>query len=138
MIYKKLSLLVIAFQFCLVAICQQTYTNPLKPAGPDPWVLYQKGWFYFMGTAGRDQLRVSRTKNLANLATAEEKVVFAPEGGKPYSKQLWAPEIHYLDNKWYIYFAADEGNNLHHRVWVLENKNEDPFTGEWELKGKLE
>jgi GH43 family beta-xylosidase len=134
---KNFIVLISVFFICLTATSQHNYTNPLKPSGPDPWVLYQKGWFYFMSTVGNDQIKLFRTMNMANLATAEEKLVFAPENGKPYSKQLWAPEIHLLDNKWYIYFAADEGNNLHHRIWVLENKNEDPFSGNWELKGKL-
>jgi GH43 family beta-xylosidase len=74
---------------------------------------------------------------MAALATAESKTIFKPESGKAYSKQLWAPEIHFLDNKWYIYFAADEGQNLHHRIWVLENDSKDPYEGEWILKGKL-
>ena len=134
---KSLTLLITSLFISFTVFSQQTYTNPLKPTGPDPWVIYQKGWFYFMSTVGRDQIKLFRTRNMASLATAEEKVVFAPEDGKPYSKQLWAPEIHFLDNKWYIYFAADESNNLHHRIWVLENKNEDPFSGDWELKGKL-
>jgi GH43 family beta-xylosidase len=54
-----------------------------------------------------------------------------------YSKQLWAPEIHFLNGKWYVYFAADDGINLHHRIWVLENSIADPFEGQWLLKGKL-
>ncbi|WP_235918586.1 glycoside hydrolase family 43 protein [Sediminibacterium soli] len=57
--------------------------------------------------------------------------------GGPYSKELWAPEIHFLQNKWYIYFAADSGNNNDHRLWVLENASADPFKGSWKMKGKL-
>ena len=50
---------------------------------------------------------------------------------------MWAPEIHFLQGKWYIYFAADSGKNIHHRLWVLENNSTDPLNGEWILKGKL-
>ncbi len=122
-------------------VAQELYTNPLKPTGPDPWVAQQNGWYYYMNTIGRmegsDELKLWRTKDMAKLGEAESKTVFKPEAGLPYSKQLWAPEIHFLQNKWYIYFAADEGNNLHHRVWVLENTSLDPFEGEWVLKGKI-
>lgn len=120
---------------------QTTYTNPLKDTGPDPWVTYKNGWYYYMNTIvtseGENELKLWRTKNMAALTAAENKTVFKPEEGKPYSKQLWDPEIHFLDGKWYIYFAADEGQNLHHRMWVLENSSEDPYEGEWILKGKL-
>ena len=134
---RKLLLFVSLCLFCIQLIAQHTYTNPLKPSGPDHWVFLRNGWYYYMNTISGNELRLWRTKNLGELAQAEEKTIFKPEEGKPYSKQLWAPEIHFLDNKWYIYFAADEGNNLHHRIWVLENENEDPFTGEWIMKGKL-
>ena len=32
-----------------------------------------------------------------------------PEAGGRHSHNLWAPEIHYVDNKWYIYFTANDG-----------------------------
>lgn len=134
------------FLFCFfIAInivqAQSTFTNPLKSSGPDPWVIYKNGWYYYMNTFvsndGENELRLWRTKNMAKLSIAENKTIFKPENGKPYSKQLWAPEIHFFDGKWYIYFAADEGENLHHRIWVLENNSDDPYRGEWVLKGKL-
>ncbi len=57
--------------------------------------------------------------------------------GTEYSKELWAPEIHFLQGKWYIYFAADSGNNKDHRMYVLENDAADPLQGEFKFKGKL-
>jgi GH43 family beta-xylosidase len=39
------------------------------------------------------------------------------------SKNIWAPEIHYIQGKWYIYFAADDGNNENHRMFVIESNN---------------
>jgi GH43 family beta-xylosidase len=55
----------------------------------------------------------------------------------PYSHDIWAPEIHFLRGKWYIYFAADAGTNQTHRIWVIENASPDPLEGEWTFKGKL-
>ena len=42
---------------------------------------------------------------------------------------LWAPEIHSIDGRWYIYFAASDGNNANHRVFVLVSDRQDPFRG---------
>ncbi|HET7896365.1 MAG TPA: glycoside hydrolase family 43 protein, partial [Flavisolibacter sp.] len=65
------------------------------------------------------------------------KTVFMPPKGTGYSHQLWAPELHFINNKWYLYFAADSGRNQSHRIWVLENAAKDPLQGEWKLKGKV-
>ena len=141
MIKKIIAFFLIAASAVSFSHAQNTFTNPLKESGPDPWVTYENGWYYYMNTVisqeGENELRLWRTKNMAKLGIAENKTVFKPEEGKPYSKQLWAPEIHFLKDKWYIYFAADQGENLHHRIWVLENNSADPYEGEWILKGKL-
>lgn len=113
-----------------------TFTNPLLPSGPDPWSIHREGFYYYMHTTGRN-LTLWRTRNIADLATAEQKVVWTPPETGPHSRNIWAPEIHHLDGRWYIYFAADDGRNPNHRMWVLENPSPDPFEGEWVLKGKI-
>jgi GH43 family beta-xylosidase len=113
-----------------------TFHNPLKSSGPDPWVIQKDGFFYYMNSTGSN-LTIWKTKNIADLENAEKKVVWTPPATGPYSKELWAPELHFLDGKWYIYFAADEGNNENHRIYVVENASRDPLEGEWTFKGKL-
>ncbi|MBC7744253.1 MAG: glycoside hydrolase family 43 protein [Flavobacterium sp.] len=114
----------------------QFFTNPLLPSGPDPWSTYKDGYYYYTHTL-QDSLVIWKIKNLADLKTAERKTIFIPPPNTNWSKELWAPEIHFLDNKWYVYFAADDGNNNNHRMFVLENKSLDPFLGTWNLKGKV-
>lgn len=132
---KYFFLVVIVFNINIID-AQQTFTNPLLPSGPDPWSIYKDGYYYYMSTTGKN-LTVWKTKNIANLATAEKKVVWTPPATGAYSKDIWAPEIHFLQGKWYIYFAADGGDNVQHRLYVLENASKDPLQGEWIMKGKL-
>src|SRR5271155_2153630 len=113
-----------------------TFTNPLLPTGPDPWVEYKDGFYYYMNTTGTN-LTVWKTRNVADLATAEKKIVWTPPATGPYSHDIWAPEIHFLDGKWYIYFAADAQDNTTHRIWAIENASPDPLQGEWTFKGKV-
>ncbi|OIN58277.1 glycoside hydrolase family 43 protein [Arsenicibacter rosenii] len=115
---------------------QRTFTNPIKNSGPDPWVVQKDGWYYYMNTTGRN-LTLWKTKNMADLATAEHKVIYTPPPKEQYSRELWAPEIHFIRGKWYVYFAADSGRNVNHRMWVVENDSPDPMQGTWVLKGKL-
>lgn len=110
--------------------------NPLLPVGADPWVILHDGWYYHMHTTS-DNLTLWKTRHIGELANAEKKVVWTPPPDMPYSKALWAPEIHRLDGKWYLYFSAHGGDPKDHRVWVLENASPDPMTGNWEMKGKL-
>src|SRR6188768_4043385 len=133
--FAKTLVLVFLF-FVQVASAQKTFTNPLLPSGPDPWSIYKDGYYYYMNSTGNN-LTIRKTKNIAYLSSAEKKVVWTPPETGEYSKELWAPEIHFLQNKWYIYFAADSGNNNDHRMYVLENASADPLLGEWVMKGKL-
>lgn len=121
----------------VVTGAEDTFTNPLLTSAPDPWVEQKDDWYYVTHTTGKE-LRLYRTKNMSDLPEAEAKTVWTPPPSGMNAKQIWAPEIHYLQGKWYFYYAADDGKNENHRMWVLENEHEDPFEGTWEDKGELE
>ena len=114
----------------------KTFTNPLLPSGPDPWVMSYKGTYYFMATTGIN-LTLRATPDITDLVHAQKRIVWTPPATGPYSHEIWAPEIHRFDDKWYIYFAADAGHNETHRIYVLENPAEDPMQGEWTFKGQI-
>lgn len=113
-----------------------TFTNPLLKSGPDPWVFRKDGYYYYMHTVG-NRLMLWKTKTLSQLSTAGSKTIWTPPATGPNSHDIWAPEIHFLNGKWYVYYAADDGKNDNHRLWVLENASPDPMEGTWTNKGKL-
>jgi GH43 family beta-xylosidase len=115
---------------------QTAVINPLMPSGPDPWITYRGGYYYFMHTTG-NSLRIWKSRMLADLAHAENRVVWRAPATGPYSRDVWAPELHFIRGKWYIYFAADAGANASHRIWAVECDSEDPLAGEWRMKGKV-
>ncbi len=114
----------------------ETFTNPLLPSGADPYSFYKDGYYYYTHTTG-SRLVLWKTKNLADLKTAQRKTVWTPPPNTAYSKEIWAPQIHYIKGKWYMYFAADDGHNRNHRMYVIENESPDPMEGEWMFKGKV-
>jgi len=123
--------------FCACVAAQSlTFKNPLLPVGPDPWVIYHDNYYYYMNTTGKN-LTIWKTKDITDLKGAEKKIVWTPLAIGPYSHDIWAPELHFVSGKWYIYFAADAATNQTHRIWVLENSSPDPLTGNWSMKGKL-
>lgn len=121
---------------CTASLYAQTFTNPLLPKGADPYSYYKDGYYYYTHTAG-NRIDLWKSKSLAGLKDARRKTIWkAPETG-PYSKQIWAPEVMFLQGKWYAYFAADDGRNETHRMYVLENSSPDPMEGEWVFKGQV-
>ncbi|HZY79561.1 MAG TPA: glycoside hydrolase family 43 protein [Cyclobacteriaceae bacterium] len=133
----------VALIFCVALVVfncgKQTvrqFTNPLLPTGPDPWVTHYNGMYYITHSTGKN-LKLYRTRSVSDLAQAESKVVWTPPATGMNSREIWAPELHRINNKWYFYYAADDCNNHNHRMWVVENSNDDPFEGEWVDKGRL-
>lgn len=124
------------FQVSFAQKPAKTFTNPLLPSGADPYSFYKNGYYYYTNTLG-NKLVLWKTENLADLKDAESKTIWVPPAGTAYSKELWAPEFHFIKGKWYAYFSADDGSNDHHRTYVLENNSTDPFKGEWVFKGKV-
>ena len=110
------------------------FFNVVAPDGADPWVVKQPdGWYYATVTTGMN-VTLTRSKTISGLGAGERKVVYWPP---PQTRNLWAPEIHQIGGKWYVYVAADDGDNANHRMFVLENPSADPFEGRFILKGKI-
>ena len=135
-ILKQTLLLIL---FCIVSntiSAQQTFTNPILDYGPDPYSTYHNGYYYYTHTM-QNKLVLLKTKNLADLKNAEKKTIWTAPANTAYSAEIWAPEFHFIKGKWYVYFAADNGSNNTHRMYVLENESENPMEGEWVFKGKI-
>lgn len=118
----------------------QSWTNPLVPQRADPWVIkHDDGFYYFIATAPEyDRIELSRAASLAGLATAAPTVIWRKHESGPMSAHIWAPEIHFIDGKAYVYFAAGRAEAIWDiRMYVLENASAKPLEGEWIEKGQL-
>lgn len=118
---------------------QDSFTNPLLPSGPDPWVLREGAYYYYMHTLG-DRLAIWKTRDIAELKSAERKTVWRPPPSGPNAISIWAPELHRIDDKWYIYYtaaASGHDDDAHRGVFVLENSSADPLLGEWLDRGQI-
>lgn len=118
-----------------------TFVNPILESGADPFVfLHTDGFYYCMVTRG-NRLTLWKSKSFTDLAAAESKDIWFPPKAGPNSSSIWAPEIHFLQNAWYVYYSACDKTNpvdITRYVFVLRNKSADPLTGEWEDMGKID
>ena len=115
-------------------------SNPLIEQRADPWCMrHTDGFYYFTATVpAYDRVELRRAPTVAGLATAEPKVIWHKHDSGPMSYHIWAPEIHHIDGKWYIYFAAGRAEDIWAiRIYVLECAAANPLEGQWVEKGQL-
>jgi GH43 family beta-xylosidase len=109
----------------------ETFVNPIAE-GADPWVVKHGDGYLWCFSEGNRGISVWKSDRLTSIGT--RRVVWqAPESG-PYAREVWAPEMHLLDGRWHIYFAASDGRNENHLAYVLRSASEDPFS-RYELHG---
>ncbi len=89
----------------------------------DPYILYFNNLYYYCFSRD-DKIYLSVSKELDSIEEKEEIIVYDNEEGL---KNLWAPELHVINDKCYIYVACDDGNNKNHRMYVLYNNSNDPL-----------
>lgn len=114
-----------------------TFTNPLVTSrdAADPWMIYKDGYYYFTFTTG-SSIQVWKSRTITGVDAGVKAMVWTPPASGPQSRDIWAPELHFFAGKWYIYYAADDGDNAHHRLYVLESVTTDP-QGAYTDKGKI-
>ena len=109
----------------------------------DPYILWKDGWYYFTASVPEyDRLVLRKARTLKELPDAVEKVVWVRHAEGDMSCNIWAPEIHFVDGAWRIYFAAaragaDEKGCYDHRIYVLENASVDPMDGAFTEMGRV-
>ncbi|MDF2613910.1 MAG: alpha-N-arabinofuranosidase [Clostridia bacterium] len=117
------------------------YPNPFIEQRADPQIYkHTDGYYYFTASVPAfDQIVLRRSKTIEGLAAAEEKVIWKKHAVGEMGAHIWAPEIHFIDNKWYIYFAAGAAEDIWAiRQYVLECDEANPLEGKWIEKGKID
>lgn len=119
---------------------KNTFVNPLGSEGhPDPCIVWceKDRCYYGISTSGQpslwgdDRIIMHKAENFCDLfVNSESKVIYKADAKDETFGYLWAPELHYIDGKWYIYTSCQmsDENTVKH-VIVLEAKNDSPFDG---------
>jgi GH43 family beta-xylosidase len=110
----------------------------------DPHISRVDGWYYFTASVPEfDRIILRKARTLKELPDAVEKIVWTKHAEGPMSCNIWAPEMHRVDGKWMIYFAAarggaDEKGVYDHRIYALENDSPDPMDGGFAEAGRID
>ncbi|MBT9671172.1 family 43 glycosylhydrolase [Secundilactobacillus kimchicus] len=125
----------------------ETYINPLIIQRADPYIYkHTDGYYYFTASVpAYNLIEIRRAKTLNGLAHAAPRTVWRKHESGAMSKLIWAPELHFIDGHWFIYFAAtdteelDELGMFTHRMYCIECDAEDPMASEdnWVERGQV-
>ncbi|WP_373747760.1 glycoside hydrolase family 43 protein [Weissella soli] len=126
-----------------------SYPNPLIIQRADPYIYkHTDGYYYFSASVpSYNRIELRRSKTIAGLAHALPRTIWRKHasGSGEQSELIWAPEIHFINDKWYIYYAAasttdfDQNGMFQHRMYVIECDKPDPMRNEddWVEKGRI-
>ncbi|WP_244307349.1 glycoside hydrolase family 43 protein [Flavobacterium fluviatile] len=115
--------------------------KPIVLQRADPFIYkHTDGYYYFTGSVPTyDAIEIRRAKTIAELQNAAPFRVWEKHASGPMSRHVWAPEIHYLDGKWYVYFAASKEDDIWRlRPYVLECTGQDPLKDKWKELGQMQ
>lgn len=112
-----------------------TFYNPILDQGADPWMLSYQNHVYLTMTTGNN-VTMYKSDAISDVANGTKSVLWSPTSNHPLT-DIWAPELHHIGNRWFVYFAADENqDNTTHRMYVLESAGNKP-SGPYRFMGKL-
>lgn len=116
------------------------YTNPLAERRADPHIFrHTDGYYYLTATVPEyDRIVLRRATTIQGLASAPESTIWRRHGSGEMGAHIWAPEIHFINGRWYIYFAAGRTDDVWRiRMYVLENASANPLSGTWTERGRI-
>ncbi len=131
------------FTLMLASACAfsgPAFDNPLVRQRADPHVLlHSDGFYYYTATVPEyDRIELRRARSLDALGKSEAKVVWRQHASGVMGAHIWAPEIHHIDGKWYIYFTAGRSDDKWAiRLYALENAAANPLDGNWVERGQI-
>lgn len=124
-----------------------TYPNPFIVERADPFITHGADSHYYFTASypafgsvdkGYDRIILRRSESVSGLREAKEYTIWTAHKSGNMAKHIWAPEIHNILGKWYIFFAAGDSDNIWNiRPYVLFCDG-DPINDEWKELGKMQ
>lgn len=121
---------------------QAGLVNPLVRQRADPQIVRHADGSYYMTASvpEYDRIILRRAPTIAELSTAREAVLWRRPAEGPLSGFIWAPELHLINGRWIMYFAAggQGADQFRIRTYALACDAAQPMEGSWSLLGQLE
>ena len=88
--------------------------------GQDPWVIrHQDEFLLVQSSSAKRRIVVKRFGDLDHMDRNRETVIWTLAGPTGHLRHVWAPELHEIDGRWFVYFTAADGRPGSHRTYVI-------------------
>ncbi len=107
----------------------------------DPFIMRaEDGTYYFTASVPEyDRIVLRHSETLEGLKDAEEITIWKKHESGDMSQNVWAPELHYINGCWYIYFAASRADDIWRlRPYILSCEGQDPMKDSWIERGMIQ
>lgn len=109
--------------------------------GQDPQIEFKNGIFYLV-QSDTCNIHLRQSATLGGISSASDQIILSPG-----CVNVWAPEIHWFSNKWYLYYSYGNPDHPNHRVYVAQSQTASatgPYTilgvlfdGYWNIDGSV-
>lgn len=117
-----------------VVVREDLFENPLiLPSSPDPYITYHEGYYYYIKTSG-GKICIAKSRRLQDIGSAPLISVWSDSAN--YS-EYWAPELHFVDGCWYVYFAPKSKALNSRRMFVLRSTDPENAQAPYEMVAQM-
>jgi GH43 family beta-xylosidase len=119
----------------------KTFSFPFMPCRGDPMAIRNNGKYLFMATDdehGQNYLKIRESPQLDGIPAAHDHILLTAGTGGDCSGCLWAPELHRVNGKLCIFFAAGSPlwYTVQSRIMILTGT--DPLNAEhWTVPRRI-
>lgn len=111
------------------------FRNPIIKGSQSTNFYYSDGRYYYLRNSN-GHIMIASMEDPSDFKRENEKS--ACNMFEQYSlTHLWCPQLIRIKDVWYIYVTADNGDTDNHRMYVLENRNNDPMSGTFTMLGQI-
>jgi GH43 family beta-xylosidase len=113
---------------------------PLISQRADPQItLHTDGYYYLAATVPEyDRIELRRARTIEGLGAASPVTIWRKHDKGDMGAHIWAPELHFIDGKWYVYFTAGRAEaKWEIRLYALQSGAANPLEGAWTERGQI-
>lgn len=103
-------------------VSRKEYDNPFIEQKADPWITKGSDEYYYFTASypmygsgdsnGYSKITLRRSETIEGLQNAEEVTIWDSKNSANIHRYIWAPEIHEINGKWYVYFTGSTSSNV--------------------------
>lgn len=102
---------------------------PVMGERGDPMAIRYQDFYYYMASddeGGQLSLKIRKTGSLGGIASAEDRVILSASDLPWNAACFWAPELHEIDGRIFLFFAVGSPHWYTVQSHVMELTGEDP------------